>query len=463
MDGEYWVSWFDIWGSGNGHAGYNNGASTLQWILSQGDHFSIYMFHGGTSWGFGNGASSQLSPVQPFTTSYDYAAPLDETGRPSSLYNGFRSTISQYVSNVPAVPSTPPIQSIAQFALTPVAGWFDSLPTPHTASSPVVMEALGQVFGYILYEHVATGSNSGSVSPGDKARDRVIVYVNGVRQGVIDSIYSPPNTVNVNLQSGDYLWLLVENLGRADNGFSDQTKGIKGSVTVGGATLTNWNMYTLPLDSAPSGLPTTAKTVSTACSPPVWYSGTFTNTQTPGMAADTLLSLPGGVKGVVFVNGHILGRYWTVGPQQQLYVPGAWLNQGSNQVLVLELEPTTSSRVALGLSSRSWSNNADPDHGSNPPSCSIPRPWKPSSTSYSATSTPTTTTSSHTSTSPTSSPTATTSTTKSTTSTTTTTSSSNGACQTLYGQCGGIGWAGPTCCSSSTCQVGNPYYSQCLT
>jgi beta-galactosidase GanA len=149
MDGEYWVTWFDAWGPKNGHTGYNNGASTLDWILSNGNHFSIYMFHGGGSFPFGAGSGGP-NPLQPFTTSYDYGAPLDESGRPSPIYSGFRSTIVKYNPSAPSVPSLPSLQSIPQFSLTPVAGLFDSLPQPITSSSPQVMEALGQCFGYIL-------------------------------------------------------------------------------------------------------------------------------------------------------------------------------------------------------------------------------------------------------------------------------------------------------------------------
>ena len=359
MNGELWITWFDTWGPKKGHAGNNGNAGDVDYILANGHHFSLFMFHGGTSWAFGNGAQDGL-PVQPFTTSYDYGAVLDETGRVASNYAPFRSAIAKKVSSIPAVPSTPPLQAIANFPLAPVANWFDMLPRAVASSTPKVMEALGQVWGYVLYEHVATAAASGKVVPGNGVRDRVIVYVNGAKQGVIDGIYKTPATVNVNLGSGDKLWLLVENLGRADNGFSDQTKGILGNVTVGGKTLTQWNHYSLPLDGAPSGLPSTAIGVKDNGAP-MWYRGSFANTRS-GMAADTFLDLPGGVKGVVFVNGHNLGRYWTIGPQQQLFVPGAWLNMNAtNEVLVLELEPGTSTRVARGLATRTWGNNVDPD------------------------------------------------------------------------------------------------------
>ncbi|KAG7291274.1 hypothetical protein NEMBOFW57_001286 [Staphylotrichum longicolle] len=359
MDGEVWITWFDAWGPKSGHAGTADASGDIDWMLSQGYHFSLYMFHGGTNFHFGNGAGGP-NPTQPQVTSYDYGAVLDETGRAAPTYNNMRNAIAKHVSNIPAVPFNPPLQAISDFSLTPVAGWFDTLAGGTKSPLPKPMEALGQVFGYILYEHVATSSASGRLVPGSGGpRDRVIVYVNGVRQGVIDSIYKNPATVNVSLKSGDKLWLLVENLGRVNNGFSDQTKGISGAVTVGGQTLTDWTHHTFPLDEAPKLGQTATKAVASDNGPPVWYRGTFSNSKT-GMAADTLLELPGGIKGVVFVNGHNLGRYWTIGPQQQLFVPGAWLRD-SNEVLVLELEPRTASRTARGLAKRTWGNNPDPD------------------------------------------------------------------------------------------------------
>jgi beta-galactosidase GanA len=364
MDGEVWITWFDAWGPKKGHAGPTDASGDIDWVLSQGDHFSIYMFHGGTSWGFGNGAEGNTgSGLVPYVTSYDYGALLDETGRVASTYNNMRSAIAKHVSNIPSVPSNPPLQSVSSFALTPVARMFDNLPTPIVSSSPKTMEACGTVFGYIMYQHKATASASGALTLSSGGpRDRMIVLVNGVRQGTIDAIYKNRPSVNVSLKSGDTLQLLVENLGRIKSGSMDQVKGIVGSVSVGGQTLTNWEHYTFPFDSVPN-LSSHSSISVTDTSAPTWYRGTFRNTQTPGMAADTFLELPSGIKGLVFVNGHNLGRYWTIGPQQQLFLPGAWLHDSSqdNEVLVLELSPRAGSRTALGNSKRRWGNNADPD------------------------------------------------------------------------------------------------------
>ena len=144
----------------------------------------------------------------------------------------------------------------------------------------------------------------------------------------------------------------------------DQVKGIVGSVSVGGQTLTNWDHYTFPFDSPPNLSSGSNNSISvTDTSAPTWYSGTFKNAQTPGMAADTFLELPSFTKGLMFVNGHNLGRYWTIGPQQQLFLPGAWLHGSSqdNEVLVLDLSPRSGSRTASGKSTRRWGNNPDPD------------------------------------------------------------------------------------------------------
>jgi len=371
LNGEYYTKWFSTWGPKSSFQTLEGDSSGILAVLSDveymvrgGHSFSLYMFHGGTNFGFGNGAVNFGSGLQPFVTSYDYGAPLDETGRPNDLYTDIRKTIAQHVYNIPAIPSSPPLQTIPQFSLQPVEGLFDVLPTPQTSTSgPISMEALEQAFSYVLYEYVATSSASGRLQPGDAPRDRVIIYVNGVKIGVIDAIYKNPPGINVSLKSGDKLWLFVENLGRVDYGprIVDQTKGIVGSVTVGSTTLTGpWKQYPFPLEGVPSAI-SGNKTVSAAAgSPPVWYYGSFANNKT-GLAADTLLALPGGVKGVVYVNGINLGRYWIVGPQQQIYVPGVYLKQGTNDVFVLELEPGTSARVAQGVATRTWGNRADPD------------------------------------------------------------------------------------------------------
>lgn len=234
------------------------------------------------------------------------------------------------------------------------------------------MEKLGQKYGLILYEHKAAHTFSGLLQPGDRPRDRVIVYVNGARVGVIDSIYQYPMNITVELLPGDVLQLLVENLGRVDywsleaytfNGLTDPYKGIVGEVTIGNSSLKGWSMKSFPLDTIPLFSPTA--NVSTIRADPMFYSGTFEvdgNYSDP-MQLDTFLAIPRGVKGVVWVNGFNLGRYWTIGPQQSLYLPGTVIKAGqSNEVIVLELEPGTETMIARGETERIWGNNPDPDY-----------------------------------------------------------------------------------------------------
>ncbi|KAL1855331.1 hypothetical protein Daus18300_011148 [Diaporthe australafricana] len=221
------------------------------------------------------------------------------------------------------------------------------------------MEELGQDYGFVLYEHKVTQAMSGLLQPGDRPRDRVIVYVNEARVGVIDSIC-------------DTISLLVENLGRVDywsleaytfDGLTDPYKGIVGNVTIGSGKLKDWVMKSFPLAMAPSFSSSTS-TLEVAATP-FLYSGVFKaqNFSNPA-ALDTFLEIPNGTKGMVWVNGFSLGRYWIIGPQQSLYLPGTILKAGqNNDIVVLELEPEPNQPMFVrGETVRTWANNADPDY-----------------------------------------------------------------------------------------------------
>ena len=368
MDGEYYVTWLDQWGSDNAYNtdSGNPGAikqvqSDLEWILHHNGSFGIYMFHGGTNWGFQNGADWG-SGLLPITTSYDYGAPLDESGRKNDIYDAIRKTLTSWEGSgkVPPVVDEKPVIEISSFPLKPTSPLFGNLPKPVRKTFPVNMEALGQAHGYTLYRHVATTSASGQVQPGDAPRDRVLVYVNGKRAGVIDSLYAKPNAVNVDLKQDDVLDLLVENMGRVNYGprITEQRKGVVGNVTVGGDVLCDWEMYPLSLEKpsihGDNGHEHPEPKEGTS---PIFYTGTF-DVKDPG---DTFLSLPGWTKGVVWVNGVNLGRYWTIGPQQTLYLPECYMRKHHNEILVLELEPNGQESELKGVKKRHWGNNPDPD------------------------------------------------------------------------------------------------------
>ena len=367
LDGEYYITWLDFWASNYTYetdvgdtSSIATTVSDLSWTLANGSSFSIYMFHGGTNWGFQNGADWS-NALEPVITSYDYGAPLDESGAITDIYLALREMISSYVpmDTIPSLPAASTPVAIPSVSVTPAAALFDSLPASINSPSPKNMEALGQSHGFTLYRHHITAPTQGILRPGDMPRDRLLIYVNQTRVGLIDSIYEVPSKVDLNLQPGDVLDILVENMGRINYGprIPDQRKGIVGNVIVGNTTLSGWNMYTLPMNP-----PQTTSVTSTAIpidstSGPVFYEGTFD----VATISDTFLELQGWTKGVVWVNGVNLGRYWIVGPQQTLYLPGCYLKEKGNKITILALEPSDSQGTVQGITTRNWRNNPDPN------------------------------------------------------------------------------------------------------
>ncbi|KAI2470916.1 glycoside hydrolase family 35 protein [Annulohypoxylon bovei var. microspora] len=391
LDGEYYTFAPDFWGSANAHntavgnpSQIQQFVSDLDLVLGANNSISLYMFHGGSNFGFSNGAIWK-NYTASFITSYDYGAPLDESGRTTELYDTLRDTIAKYVpqGSIPEPPENVPLGEIANVTLQLVGSLFDidTLGEKTTSVAPMTMEELGQAYGLVLYEHIVTTALQGSLQPGDRARDRVIVYVNGTKQGVIDSTYSQPAEVSLSLQPGDTLQLLVENLGRVDYwsresgtfiALEDPYKGIVGNVTIGPQVVSQWNVYSLPLDAPPDAPPAALAAPNTGSgaiatgSPPAFFCGTFRvdgGNVTDLAALDTFVTVPDGVKGNVWVNEFNLGRYWIVGPQQSLYLPGTVIKPDEeNEIVVLELEPNGESLTAFGMAEREWANYPDPDY-----------------------------------------------------------------------------------------------------
>ena len=379
LDGEYYTWTFDSWGYNRSTPSIQGFVNDVEYVLgNESAGISLYMVHGGTNFGFGNGALWQ-GKTRAFTTSYDYGAPIDEAGRTTELYWRLRETIGKYVleGSIPDVPDDVPLNKIPTFNLKPVAKLFDTraLVLGTSSEQPLSMEQLKQSYGFTLYEHTATSSSSGLLRTGDRPRDRVIVYIDDAFHGVLDSTYTYFQNISVTLKAGTKLQLLVENLGRVDyysrgtdfeNMVVDPHKGIVGDVTVGDSTLGGWNHCSIQLDSLPdlsSGAGYSTGLVNTT--QPLFYTGQFA-IQTEGSdpaALDTYLAIEGGIKGNVWVNGFHLGRYWRVGPQQSLYLPGTVLRQGENELVVLELEPghLKGGLQATGLSERVWTVGEDLD------------------------------------------------------------------------------------------------------
>ncbi|POR39776.1 Beta-galactosidase [Tolypocladium paradoxum] len=370
LDGEYYITWIDDWSSNSAHHITSGNQAAMERVV---DDLDIYMFHGGTNWGFENSAIWANDRAMAVTSSYDYGAPLDESGRPTEVYHKLRDMISKHVpaGSIPDIPQAPSLAEVQEFSLEPTLTLFETRSAqPDTQSAqPVTMESLGQSYGFILYEHKVTKAAGGVLTLGDGPRDRVIVYVNGAKVGVIDRTYVSPGSVQASLEEGDLVQLLVENIGRVDYSYKlkEQQKGIVGNVTVGqGNVLEGWSTYSLPLSALPSGLSGGKKVTPKDNDPPVFYTGSFKlpSGAKSDLSGDTFLALPKGIKGQVWVNGINLGRYWTVGPQQSLYVPGCYIKAHgrSSDIVVLELEPRADTQLTgKGIATREWGNNPDPD------------------------------------------------------------------------------------------------------
>ena len=331
MNGEYWAGWFDHWGEKHHTTDAQKQADDLAWMLAQGYSVSIYMFHGGTSFGWMNGANSDGKNYEPDTTSYDYDAPLDESGRPTAKYALFRDVIAKATGiTPPAVPAVDAPTAVAAVKLTQSAVLWRNLGTRVRTDHLLTMEDLEQAYGYILYRTFDTEKGDFDLVL-DGLHDYARVYVNETLVRTLDRRLDQ-NHLSVHLPAArSRLDILVENTGRVNftTVIRGERKGITNKVTLGGKALTNWEIYSLPMDA-----PAKEHFSADDCTGPCFYRGTLQVEH----VADTFLDTSKFTKGFVWVNGHALGRIWNIGPQKTLYLPGPWIKQGANDVIVFDLE-----------------------------------------------------------------------------------------------------------------------------
>jgi beta-galactosidase len=332
MCGEFWVGWFDSWGDRHETVPAQRAAEGLAWMLARGISVNIYMFHGGSSFGFMNGAN-KYETYKPIISSYDYDSPLDEAGRPTEKFFALRDVIKKYLpagTALPALPAPLPMVSIPRFELKESASLLSARSRPARAERPRPMEAVGQDYGLILYRKRLDRAGRDKLEVAGEVRDYALVSQGGRVLGTLDRRLKQ-SSLAVELNASAPLDIFVENMGRVNFGPNMVTdrKGITGPVTLGGAELTGWEIYKLPLSDL-----TRLRFSARPQSGPAFYRGTFRLTAT----GDTYMDMRGWGKGNVWVNGHNLGRYWRIGPQQSLFLPAGWLRQGLNEIVVLDLE-----------------------------------------------------------------------------------------------------------------------------
>jgi beta-galactosidase len=347
MCGEYWDGWFDHWGEEHHVTSPEEAAQGIEWMLSRGISVNLYMVHGGTSWGFMSGANYDGS-YQPDISSYDYDAPIDEAGRPTKKFSLIREVVEKYLPaglRLPGLPAPLPVIEIPRFELREAAVLDGLLGKPVHSDQPLSMEAMGQNYGYILYRTRVVKKSKGILEV-KEIRDYAIVSQGARCLGVLDRRLKM-HALEVELEGGVPLDILVENMGRVNFGphLVEDRKGIVGPVTIAGSILTGWENYSLPMTDLSN-----LRFSSSGSKGQTFFRGQFELTA----LGDTFLDMRGWSKGYVWVNGHNLGRYWKIGPQQSLFLPATSLTQGTNSVVVLDLEPGER-RTLQGVKDPIWS------------------------------------------------------------------------------------------------------------
>lgn len=344
MVAEFYPGWLMHWAEPFPDVSASSIARQTEKYLQNDVSFNLYMVHGGTNFGFTAGANyDKEHDIQPDLTSYDYDAPISEAGWVTPKFDSIRTVIKKYVKHmVPEAPAPNPLIEIPAIKLTKVADVMGlaKAQKPVESSNLMTFEQLNQGYGYVLYTHHFNQPISGMLEvPG--LRDYATVYLNGERVGELNRYYKS-YSMPIDIPFNTTLEILVENWGRINYGeeIIHNNKGIISPVSINGTEISDWAMYKLPMDKEPLFAsmdkvkvhPNTPEETASLRSKPVLYEGTFTLDK----VGDTFIDMAAWGKGIIFINGKNIGRYWQVGPQQTLYIPGVWLKKGENRITIFE-------------------------------------------------------------------------------------------------------------------------------
>lgn len=346
MCSEFWSGWFDKWGGRHETRGAQAMVDGMRDMLDRNISFSLYMTHGGTNWGHWAGANSP--GFAPDVTSYDYDAPINEAGQTTPKYFELREMMANYNDGkkLPAVPKEYPVISIPKVQFTEVAPLYDNLPAPSVTSSdtPRTFEEMDMGWGCMMYRTtIQQNIASESVLKITEAHDYAQVFLNGKYIGKIDRINRESTLIMPAMKEGDKLDIYVEALGRINFGRAIKDfKGITDKVELSyslrnnskvNVELQGWDIICLPDDY---------KTQTEMKYVPVTEAnkgvrGNYRTTFNLNKVGDTFINMETFGKGQVYVNGHAIGRFWQIGPQQTLYMPGCWLKKGVNEIIVTDV------------------------------------------------------------------------------------------------------------------------------
>ena len=344
MVAEFYPGWLSHWAEPFPQISASRIPKQTEEYIKNNVSFNFYMVHGGTNFAFTAGANyDKRRDIQPDLTSYDYDAPISEAGWVTAKYDSIRNVMKKYVKNIPDAPAAIPVIEIPSIKLDKVADvlGYTSRIKPISNEEPLTFEQMNQGYGYVLYSRHFNQPISGTLAiPG--LRDYAVIYIDGEKVGELNR-NTQTYEMEIEVPFNATLQILVENMGRINYGSEivHNTKGIISPITIAGQPISgNWEMYQLPMSEVPDftklGNNNVFKNGSSQANRlkdcPVLYEGTFTLDET----GDTFIDMEAWGKGIIFINGHNIGRYWKVGPQQTLYIPGVWLKKGENKIVIFE-------------------------------------------------------------------------------------------------------------------------------
>lgn len=354
MCSEFWSGWFDKWGARHETRPTKDMVAGIDEMLSKGISFSLYMTHGGTSFGHWAGANSP--GFAPDVTSYDYDAPINEYGQVTPKFWELRKMMEKYNDGkrMPAVPKAPmPLVSFPKVTLTQ-AKTMRQLATRQVKSRDVkTFEEMDMGWGSAFYTTTLPEISQPSLLTLNDAHDHAQIFINSEYIGKIDRVRNEKTLMLPAVKAGSQLTILVEamgriNFGRAIKDFKGITRNVTISTQAGGHELTydlkDWTIDLMP-DEADTilsrlKLPHNDIALATDVKNGSRYPGAYVGTFNLRKVGDTFINMENFGKGQVYVNGHALGRFWRIGPQQTLYCPGAWLKKGKNEIVVLDVVGT---------------------------------------------------------------------------------------------------------------------------
>jgi beta-galactosidase len=331
---ETYPGWLTHWGEKWARPDTGALMQEVRFLLDTKRSFNFYVIHGGTNFGFTAGANSGGKGYEPDLTSYDYDAPISEQGQPTPKFHALRDIIYRSTGVLHEIPAAIPTVSIPEIPMEIYSSLWANLPPSVWSVQPKTFEAYNQDYGFILYKTKLIGHKKGKLTITD-LHDYATIFLNGQYIGKLDR-REGEKTIEIPASESQYpvLEILVEGMGRINFAqYLIDRKGITDRVTLNGMTLMNWDVYNLPFDES---FVDKIKADHNNLKPGMFFKGNFDLVD----PADTFIDMSNYQKGIVWVNGHNLGRYWNIGPQFRLYCPAPWLREGKNEILVFDLHQT---------------------------------------------------------------------------------------------------------------------------